>query len=44
MKLVYFDSIGTDNLGIGVAMKMASGALESMAYEGHRIQKYHNYS
>jgi len=43
MKLVYFDSIGTDNLGIGVAMKMASGALESMAYEGHRIQKYHNY-
>ena len=38
-----FNSIGTDNLGIGVSMKMASGALESMVYEGHRIQKYHTY-
>ena len=42
MKMPFY-SIGTDNLGIGVSMKMGTGTLESMVYEGHRIQKYHVY-
>ena len=42
MKMPFY-SIGTDNLGIGISMKMGTGTLDSMVYPGHRIQKYHVY-
>jgi len=42
MKMPFY-SIGTDNLGIGISMKMGTGTLDSMVYPGHRIQRYHVY-